>query len=1081
MRKPAFSYKNGAFILKEYNWAAPFANQLHGMAGLYGIPLWVHYCNRGQAIASFGIESREKPILEFAGLPRALTAGSRNSFRTFLRIGGAVYEPFQPTDNKNIEQEMQILPESLSLKENNAELGLTLSVTYTPLTEAPAAGLLRRLTIQNAGKQEISLEIADGLPRIVPCDPDRDPHWPAESLHEGRLVTELVEGFPLFRAVPEKKSAHYYLSFLRGTAAPLSILVDPEQVFGAARDGSYPFGLVARTRTAPRFHGRTPCAFSNWQVKLPAGGQTTLESAIGFVPGPAEFARLRELLGPETAFEAALARSEQLAQEIQNHALTVSADPQLDQFFQHSFFLSVLQSGIPRPVTLSSGPSAFYVFGREPGSMQADNQDFRQEAAYFSQGPGDVHDLIQLRRQDSWFFPEIFDAHVRLFGSLIQLDGYSPGNLPVITYSIPERKGIRALEKGLKDLLADKNKRKEIEELCDRGFSPGQLQQLLDTDGITDDQAESIFELVMSLCLENDPVPDGSGFYMDHFHYLVDMIEGVLAIFPDRMGELLTRKNNYYFYENPYSLMPRREKYVLAAHRTVRQQGAVQLDPQKLSLLRQRESQPYRIRTNNGNGPLLQTTLFVKLLCVLANRICALDPEQIGVEMESGRTGWNRGMDGLPALLGSSLVETIELERLVSFLVRVAAELDIKEIKIFSDLYAFIKGLMPILRKRIKSGSAGSAQIFWEESHALREKFLQQTAGGVAAGEKKLTDKEFEEFFKLCQDLLSGIYSKKYRNKVFDRNGLPYTYFENRVAKWAPVKEKNKPRLSAEGLPLVQARKFIRRQLVRFLEAPVHLLRMHPEMRDQIFPALKESELYDSTLKMYRLSESLQSEPREIGRAREWPQGWYENEAISTQMAYRYLIGLLHCGLYREFYSELKDHFTCYHDVERLGRSNLDPVSYLVSSASGADQGQGCLPQLHCTNAEIRQIWTLMTAGEDPFYLSSRKKLQFQLRPALAEELFTRKNSVASFFNGTEWQTVEIQANSFAFKFLNRVLVIYRNKTRKNTWDEGVQIRSYKLYYKDGKTRDFPFLFLEETEAAQVRGGDVWRMDVTLW
>jgi len=1080
MRKPAFSYKNGAFILKEYNWAAPFANQLHGIGGFQGIPLWVHYCNRGQAIASFGVESQERPILEFSGLPQALLQSTRSGFRTFLRLGGAVYEPFLPTDNKNIEQEMQIQADCLILRENNAELGLSLTVTYAPLIDAPAAGLLRRLTIHNQSKQEIVLDVADGLPRIVPADVDRDPHWPAESLREGRMVTELCDGFPLFRGAPETRSAHYYLSFLRGTQAPVSILVDPEQVFGAARDGSYPFGLLARSRSSPRLRGRTPCAFSNWQVKLPAGAQTILESATGYVPGRAEFERLRESLSPAGAFEQGLERSQQIALELQNHALTVSADPHLDQFFQHSFFLGVQQSGIPRPVVLSSGPGAFYVFGRESGHMQA-SQDFRQEAAYLSQGPGPVRDLLELRRQDSWFFPEIFDAHVRLFGSLIQLDGYSPGNLPIVTYGIPERKGIRALEKGLKDLVTDKNKRKEIEELCERGFSPGELQQLLDVESLSADQVQAVFDLVMSLSIENDPEPDGSGYSMDHFHSLLDMIEGVLAIFPDRMGELLTRKNNYYFYENPYSLMPRREKFVLAAHRTVRQQSAIQLSTQKLSLLRQRESQPYRVRTNNGNGPVLQTTLLVKLLCVLANRICALDPEQIGVEMESGRTGWNQGLDGLPALLGSSLVETIELERLVSFLIRVAAELDLKEVKIFPDLYTFIKGLLPVLRKRIKSGSAGSAQIFWEESHTLREKYLQQAATGVATGEKKLSDKELDEFLKLCQDLLSGIYSKKYRNKVFDRNGLPYTYFENRVAKWAPVKEKNKPRLSVDGLPLVQARKFIRRQLVRFLEAPVHLLRMHPEMRDQIFPALKESELYDSVLKMYRISESLQTEPREIGRAREWPQGWFENEAVSTRMAYRYLLGLLHCGLYREFYSELKDHFTCYHDVERLGRSNLDPVSYLVSSASAGDHGLGCLPLLNCTNAEIRQIWTFMTAGEDPFYLSSRKKLQFQLRPSLAEELFTRKNSVANFFNGTEWQAVEIQANSFAFKFLNRVLVIYRNKTRKNTWDEGVQIRSYKLYYKDGKTRDFPFLFLEETEAAQVRNGDVWRMDVTLW
>ena len=56
---------DGSFIIEDYSQAKTFSNFFPGVAGVYGIPMWAFYVNRGQGISSFGIESKDKAILEF--------------------------------------------------------------------------------------------------------------------------------------------------------------------------------------------------------------------------------------------------------------------------------------------------------------------------------------------------------------------------------------------------------------------------------------------------------------------------------------------------------------------------------------------------------------------------------------------------------------------------------------------------------------------------------------------------------------------------------------------------------------------------------------------------------------------------------------------------------------------------------------------------------------------------------------------------------------------------------------------------------------------------------------------------------
>src|SRR3954470_14347028 len=96
---PLFDFKDGAFVIKTYNEARPFASFLPGIAGPYGKPMWVFYTNRGQCISSFGVRNKDGAMLEFDPATKAYQETALLGFRTFLRVvqgrSATVHEPFQ--------------------------------------------------------------------------------------------------------------------------------------------------------------------------------------------------------------------------------------------------------------------------------------------------------------------------------------------------------------------------------------------------------------------------------------------------------------------------------------------------------------------------------------------------------------------------------------------------------------------------------------------------------------------------------------------------------------------------------------------------------------------------------------------------------------------------------------------------------------------------------------------------------------------------------------------------------------------------------------------------------------------------
>ena len=136
MTKPYYLNEDGAFVIEDYQHAKLFSDFFPGVSGLYGIPMWVFFVNRGQAVSSFGIESKDKAILEFQPANKAYRLSSIQGFRTFLKITDGknhkFYEPFANSASSafKTQQRMLISSHDLTIEEINSNFGIKTTVNY---------------------------------------------------------------------------------------------------------------------------------------------------------------------------------------------------------------------------------------------------------------------------------------------------------------------------------------------------------------------------------------------------------------------------------------------------------------------------------------------------------------------------------------------------------------------------------------------------------------------------------------------------------------------------------------------------------------------------------------------------------------------------------------------------------------------------------------------------------------------------------------------------------------------------------------------------------------------------------------
>lgn len=1051
--------EQNAFVIEGYHRARPFASFLPGIAGLWGVPMWVFYVNRGQAIAGFGIQDKDHPIMEFQPANRAYRTVPLQGFRTFFKwkAGGRtiVYEPFQAgaSGAADAVQRMHIRMHELELEERHRRFNLETRVRYFTIPRSPFAALARVCTLTNHGRRTLELEWLDGLPSIVPHGMrDYFLKHMSRTIEAWVMVDNLERRAPFYRLKVEPNdrpevvpivAGNFYLAGLeeRSTLRLLDPLIDPAFVFGCHEDGAVPERFMTASFRVPKRQfasEKTPCAMSYARLRLRPGESRTMYVLLGHMQSVEDLNASLDTIATPEFFSTKAQQNEALITELTQPIATKSGLSAFDLYCRQTFLDNAMRGGVPIHLGADGASprspwrTAFYVYSRKHGDLERDYNQFVVPATPFSQGNANYRDVNQNRRNDAWFYPDLGDRNIVTFFNLIQADGFNPLVFKGIRFTAPH----------------DAQAIPELREVLSKPYTPGELLNYINRRHIKiGESPEAFLNRIVSRSQPMEDAEHGEGFWTDHWTYNLDLVESYLALYPERLRELLIERRVFTFFDNPHVVVPRAKKYQLVRG-AVRQFRSVRRDREKADVLQSRLEDPSTLRSDHGRGPIYTTTLLVKMVVVIANKLASLDPSGIGIEMEADKPNWYDALNGLPGLLGSSLCETFELKRWMRFLLDALTRLEIAP----AAAFAMPEELVTLIG-RLDAAIDQPAEAWWRASTSAKEEYREQIRLGFSGRELPVTADALRT---LCERGVKKV--DEGIAKSFDRKQHLYpSYFYHEVVGYTQ---------SSGSQPEVTPTKWRLHTLPLFLEGIVHALRQErdPAKARAIYRAVRKSPLYDERLRMYRVCASLLGESEEIGRCRIFSPGWLEHHSVWLHMEYKYLLELLRCGLHEEFYDDFFHMLIPFQPPQRYGRSILENSSFLVSSAYAdpALHGAGFVARLSGATAEFLQMWLWMCLGWEPFRLNQAGALEWHPAPILAGRLFDAKGR-------------------FGFTLFGRTRVTYQNPKRRQTFGpRAVKPRTIRMTPQLGSSLEFKAGIIPSSHAARVRAGEMTAIDVEL-
>jgi len=202
-------------------------------------------------------------------------------------------------------------------------------------------------------------------------------------------------------------------------------------------------------------------------------------------------------------------------------------------------------------------------------------------------------------------------------------------------------------------------------------------------------------------------------------------------------------------------------------------------------------------------------------------------------------------------------------------------------------------------------------------------------------------------------------------------------------------------------------------------------------------------------------------------------------------MEYKYLLELLRQGLYAEFFMTFKEILVPFLKPDQYGRSTLENSSFVVSSSHEDKNlhGQGFVARLSGSTAEFLHVWLWMNIGQQPFRWHPEQGLLLEFKPVLPGWLFSKKTETRPYLDqNQQWQDLTLPANTYAFVFLGKILVVYHNPARRDTFgSRKVSPWKIALHYAGAKTtKVITSDTIASPRAEDVRVGKVERIDIYL-
>lgn len=991
---------NGRVFIRDFEKQKCFSSFLPGIAGKKGTPMWVFYVNRGQGIASFGIENKDKAIMEFKPADQSYRDTPLKGFRTFLKIDGEYLEAFA-VGSEGTEREMVIEKNALCVKERNKRHNIEVKVTYYTLPNEGFSALVRKVEVINTGEKARNIEVIDGLPELLPYGISNTLY--KEMGFTARAWMEVFNGennIPFYRVrtavgdteiVEEIESAYFYLAGSNSTL--LDTVYDRNVIFGSDTSMQEPKafmeGNLSKVRSGKQYTENVlPSAFGLGSARVEAGESYRINSMIGFSEKEDYIKENAEVLLSDRYIDEKLVEAQEITEELVKGIRTRTANKAFDSYCEQNYMDNILRGGYPLVFDTKDGKAVYHVFSRKHGDLERDYNFFSLEPNKYSQGNGNFRDVLQNRRNDIFFNPEVGEFNIRMFMNFIQADGNNPLVIKGTTFKLDEAgEEILELAENKKDLLR--------EYLDNREFTPGEVLTFIAKEEIKlAVEEEEFIEALIYNSKQYEQGVFGEGYWIDHWTYLMDLVDSYMEVFPDRLETILFSSKEYRFFESPAIIRPRAQKYKLYKGR-VMQIGAVEESEEKEEYIK-KQGHDYLA---DRDGKIYETNLFAKLMLLATTKFATLDPYGMGLEMEGNKPGWNDALNGLPGMIGSGMSETFELKRLVDFLK--SAWKEGKEslvlFKEFADLAEKIDGYLDEYMNN------GRQFEYWDKVATAKEGYRRSITLGISGEEKTLGKEWVEEFLaKMNAKLTEGMEkAKEYGNGIYP------TYFTYEAVDY-----------DMEGEVIVPKR-FEVNPLPYFLEGPTRAFKVVSDNdKKELYKFIKESNIYDKKLKMYKTSESIEDQSHDIGRLRAFTPGWLENESVFMHMEFKYLLEILKGGLKEEFFQDIKTMLPPYLDYETYGRSTLENSSFIVSSANRNDtlHGQGFSARLSGSTAEFLSMWKYIFAGQKLFQMEEGE-LVFTFDPQIEGEFFDQEGEVE-------------------FKLFSEIDVKYINKSRRSTFGE---------------------------------------------
>ncbi|WP_426348738.1 hypothetical protein ACPWSR_13410 [Alloiococcus sp. CFN-8] len=1023
------------YTLESYGRKSTFSSFLPGISGTHGIPIWCFYVNRGQGIVSFGLENKDNAIMEFYPAHQAYQNVKRTGFRTFIKKNGSYLEPFSREEKVH---KMDVYMNSLAIEEVDEENEILTTVEYFTLPGEPLGALVRKVTIKNLAEEAINLELLDGMPAIVPFGVDMmSMKAMGQTVKAWMQVEDVEEGVPCFRVrvstkdtadVCEIKGGNFSFACLK-EGDRLKPIVDPELVFSydtslEKAQGFIDKGLKGLLASKQVTKNQLPCSFYGFEKTLEADEEISIYQVIGQVENKKELETFFLNRIDYDYFEDKKREAVSLIDELTLGIKTSTGSEEFDAYCRHTYLDNILRGGYP--ITLGKD-KIFYAYSRKHGDLERDYNYFSMLPEYYSQGNGNYRDVNQNRRCDVFFAPYLDRENIKTFYSLIQLDGYNPLVIDKVTYTIEEKK--------LKEILAHSGieDNENIIEKLKEPFTPGELyKKLLHFNLKKDDIYKYLFDAIMEASKSMVNGTFGEGYWSDHWTYNLDLIENYLNIFPEKERELLFNEEYSYFLSQ-INIKKRHQKYVKTEN-GIRQYHA--LDEES-----KRDGSEKLLRDNYGNGEVIHSSLIEKLILLSAIKVAALDPYGMGIEMEGGKPGWYDALNGLPGLFGSSMAETYELLRNLNYTIEALTKYP-GEISLLEPIKELIIDLYNAALEEKEALMRDMEVIsFWNRINDIKERYREETYYGISGSKSYLDSSYLTDILVLWKTIVE----KGIKKAVAIKEGVCPTYFIYEVTSYE------------EGSDGIIPLHFEVKPMPIFLEGPVRYLKLNypVDKKKELYTLVKNSDLYDKKLSMYKVNASLQEASYEIGRAKAFTPGWLENESIWLHMEYKYFLELLKSGLYREFVEDFGKAAVPFLKPEVYGRSIYENSSFIASSENLNESihGKGFVARLSGSTVEFINIWQIMLFGLKPFSLKEGKT-SLTFAPTIPDYLIDENKRIEAMFLGA-------------------VKVSYILSEKKSYIPGEYSIEELVLNYKNGEVYKNTHGALGEKEALEVREGFV--------